>query len=248
MNNNIALGVYNLSKTFRIPHEHSDTFKERLVHLGRKMTYETFNALDNVSFEINKGEFFGIIGSNGSGKSTLLKILAGIYTADEGRVELNGAVSPFLELGVGFNVELSGKDNIYLNGIILGLSKKEIEKRYKSIIEFSELERFISLKVKNFSSGMYLRLAFSIAIHANKEILLMDEVLAVGDIAFQAKCLAEFLKYRSQNKTVVFVTHDLLTAQKYCDRLLLLKNGRVFMVGKASQVAQEYINQNIVDN
>jgi len=247
MNKDIAIRVENLSKTFRIPHENRDTIRERLFNFRRKMTYETFKALDDISFEIRKGEVFGIIGRNGSGKSTLLKILAGIYTPDTGTVEVNGEISPFLELGVGLNPELSGKDNIYLNGTILGLSKKEIEKRYKSIVEFSELERFINLKLKNYSSGMQVRLAFSVSIHANKEILLMDEVLAVGDANFQAKCLSEFVKFRDSGKTVILVTHDTATVQRYCDRAMLLKNGSITKIGDPSEVASAYIYQNMSD-
>jgi ABC-type polysaccharide/polyol phosphate transport system ATPase subunit len=247
MNKDIAIKVENLSKTFRIPHENRDTIRERIFNFRRKMTYETFKALDEVSFEILKGEFFGIIGRNGSGKSTLLKILAGIYTPDSGIVQVDGEISPFLELGVGFNPELSGKDNIYLNGTILGLSKKEIEKRYNSIVGFSELERFIHVKLKNYSSGMQVRLAFSVSIHANKDILLMDEVLAVGDTNFQAKCLSEFIKFKEMGKTVVLVTHDTGTVQRYCNRAMLLRNGTIIQTGDPSEAVSAYIYQNMSD-
>jgi len=247
MNQDIAIKVDQVSKSFKIPHENRNTIRERIISVRKKTTYEKFDALNDVSFEIKKGEFFGIIGRNGSGKSTLLKILAGIYTPDSGSVQVNGEISPFLELGVGFNPELSGKDNIYLNGTILGLTKKEIDKKYDKIVGFSELERFINLKVKNYSSGMHVRLAFSVAIHANKEILLMDEVLAVGDANFQAKCISEFLDYRRQKKTVVFVTHDIGTAQKYCDRFMLIRDGQVAMIGNPGDVAAEYITQNMTD-
>ena len=247
MNDEIAIRVDNLSKSFRIPHENRDTLRERLFSLTRKLSYETFTALDNVSFEIRKGEFFGIIGRNGSGKSTLLKILAGIYTPDSGNVTVNDEISPFLELGVGFNPELSGRDNIFLNGTILGLTRKEIRRKFDEIVAFSELERFIDQKLKNYSSGMQVRLAFSVAIHANKGILLMDEVLAVGDTNFQAKCISEFLEYRRKQKTVIFVTHDIATAQKYCDRLMLLRDGAVALIGNSNDVALEYLNQNLTD-
>ena len=203
------------------------------------------NALDDISFQVSKGEFFGIIGRNGSGKSTLLKILAGIYTPDEGRVIVDGDISPFLELGVGFNPELSGKDNIFLNGTILGLSQKEIEKKYNAIVEFSELEQFIDLKLKNYSSGMYVRLAFSVAIHANKGILLMDEVLAVGDANFQTKCKAEFNRYKAMGNTVVLVTHDINTVKQNCDRAMLLHKGKILKIGNAIEVAEEYEFQNM---
>jgi len=247
MNHDIALKADNISKCFEIPQERRNTIREKVIGFRKKTIYEKYNALEDVSLEIKRGEFFGIIGRNGSGKSTLLKILAGIYSPDSGSIAVNGQISPFLELGVGFNPELSGKDNIFLNGTILGLTFKEIEKKYPKIIEFSELERFIHLKVKNYSSGMQVRLAFSVAIHANKEILLMDEVLAVGDSNFQLKCLTEFINFKHQNKTIVLVTHDLGVAQKYCDRLLLLRGGKVMMTGNSKDVASEYIVQNMSD-
>jgi ABC-2 type transport system ATP-binding protein len=247
MNQDIAIKVDHISKTFEIPQERRNSIRERMIDFRKKTIYEKYNALEDVSLEIKRGEFFGIIGRNGSGKSTLLKILAGIYTPDAGTIAVNGQISPFLELGVGFNPELSGKDNIFLNGTILGLTYKEIEKKYPKIIEFSELERFIHLKVKNYSSGMQVRLAFSVAIHANKEILLMDEVLAVGDSNFQTKCLTEFINFKHQNKTIVLVTHDLSVAQKYCDRVMLLRAGRDVMTGSPKEVSSEYTLQNMSD-
>jgi ABC-type polysaccharide/polyol phosphate transport system ATPase subunit len=247
MNNDIAIKVEHVSKIFKIPHEQRNTIRERITGFRKKTTYELFKALEDVSFEIRKGEFFGIIGRNGSGKSTLLKILAGIYTPDSGSIQVNGEISPFLELGVGFNPELSGKDNIYLNGTILGLTKKEIDKKYHQIVEFSELERFINLKVKNYSSGMQVRLAFSVSIYANKEILLMDEVLAVGDINFQSKCISEFIKFKEAGKTVVLITHDTGTVQRYCDRVMFLRNGNIAQIGDSSEVTSAYIYQNMSD-
>jgi lipopolysaccharide transport system ATP-binding protein len=247
MNKDIAIKVEHVSKIFKIPHEQRNTIRERIITLRKKTTYEKFDALKDVSFEIRKGEFFGIIGRNGSGKSTLLKILAGIYTPDSGSVQVNGEISPFLELGVGFNPELSGKDNIYLNGTILGLTKKEIDKKYDKIVEFSELERFIHLKLKNYSSGMQVRLAFSVSIHANKDILLMDEVLAVGDTNFQAKCLSEFIRFKESGKTVILVTHDTNTVQRYCDRAMLLGNGGVSQLGRSDEIVSAYIDQNMSD-
>ena len=244
MNPELAIITENLSKTFLIPHEIGNTFRERFIRLEWKKKYELFEALKDVSFEVKKGEFFGIIGRNGSGKSTLLKILAGIYTPDKGKVTVNGAVSPFLELGVGFNPELSGRDNIYLNGTILGLSKKEIRSRFDQIVAFSELERFIDQKLKNYSSGMHVRLAFSVAIHVNKDILLMDEVLAVGDTNFQNKCITEFIRYKELGNTVILVTHDLSAIQTYCDRVMLLRDGRNFKIGPADEVTNEYVLQN----
>jgi len=245
--NEIAISVKNVSKTFRIPHERITSLRGAAVSLFKKKTYEEFKALDDVSFEVKKGEFFGVIGRNGSGKSTLLKILAGIYEADKGRVKVNGMISPFLELGIGFNPELSGRDNIYLNATVLGMSKKEIDKKFDSIVKFSELERFIDQKLKNYSSGMQVRLAFSVSIHANREILLMDEVLAVGDTNFQSKCIREFIKYKETGKTVVLVTHDIATVQQYCDRVMLLRNGNVINIGNAEDVSNEYIHWNIAD-
>ena len=236
-----------LSKTFRIPHENISTLRGAFVNGWKRKTYEEFEALDDVSFSIREGEFFGIIGRNGSGKSTLLKILAGIYTPDSGSVKIDGRVSPFLELGIGFNPELSGRNNIYLNATVLGLSKKQIDEKFDSIVDFSELERFIDQKMKNYSSGMQTRLAFSVAIHANREILLMDEVLAVGDTNFQQKCIDEFIRYRELGKTVVLVSHDIDTIQKYCDRVLLLREGAVQKIGKPSDVYELYIQQNMND-
>ena len=247
MQKEIAIQVENVSKTFLIPKEKISTLRGAFVNVWRKKSFEKFSALKNVSFEVKKGEFFGIIGRNGSGKSTLLKILAGIYTPDQGKVKINGRISPFLELGIGFNPELSGRDNIFLNASVLGLTRKQIEEKFDDIVAFSELRRFIDQKVKNYSSGMQVRLAFSVAIHANREILLMDEVLAVGDANFQGKCMEEFNKYKEQGKTVVLVTHDIATIQKYCDRAMLLRNGKIQMIGDPEKVGNKYIYQNMSD-
>jgi ABC-type polysaccharide/polyol phosphate transport system ATPase subunit len=245
--NTVAISVKNVSKQFSIPHEKISSIKIAFINLFKKNTSENFYALKDVSFEVKKGEFFGILGRNGSGKSTLLKILAGVYTANKGHIHLNGLVSPFLELGIGFNPELSGRDNIYLNATVLGLTEKEIDTKFDSIVAFSELERFIDQKIKNYSSGMQVRLAFAVSIHANREILLMDEVLAVGDSNFQSKCLREFAKYKEQGKTVILVTHDIGTVQRYCDRAMLLRNGEVVKIGSAEEVGNEYIYQNMSD-
>ncbi|MEF3692333.1 MAG: ABC transporter ATP-binding protein [Candidatus Moraniibacteriota bacterium] len=259
-NKDIAIKVDHVSKTFRIPHEKITSLRGAVVsglssvHLpilgggqGGGSSYEEFKALEDVSFEVKKGEFFGVIGRNGSGKSTLLKILAGIYQADKGKVKVHGMISPFLELGIGFNPELSGRDNIYLNATVLGMTKKQIDKKFDDIVKFSELERFIDQKLKNYSSGMQVRLAFSVSIHANRDILLMDEVLAVGDSNFQSKCLEEFNKYRDMGRTVIIVTHDISVVERYCDRALLLRNGKIIKIGKADEVANEYIQGNIKD-
>lgn len=247
MNKNIAISVQNVSKTFKIPHEKISSLRGAFVNLFSKKSYEEFKALDDISFEVKKGEFFGIIGRNGSGKSTLLKILAGIYQTNSGKIAINGLISPFLELGIGFNPELSGRDNIYLNATILGLSQKQINEKFNSIVAFSELERFIDQKLKNYSSGMSVRLSFSVAIHANRDILLMDEVLAVGDSNFQSKCLEEFNRYKELGKTVILVTHDISTIQRYCDRAILLRNGKIVKIGKAEEVGNEYVYQNMSD-
>jgi len=243
----IAIKVDNVCKTFRIPHEKISSLRGAFVNLFKTNGYEEFNALDDVSFEVKKGEFFGIIGRNGSGKSTLLKILAGIYQPDKGKVKVNGLISPFLELGIGFNPELSGRDNVFLNAAVLGLSRKQIEEKFDDIVNFSELRKFIDQKIKNYSSGMQVRLAFSVAIHANREILLMDEVLAVGDSNFQSKCLEEFNKYRELGKTVILVSHDLPTVRKYCDRVMLLRDGRVEIISDSEAAVEKYRIQNIFD-
>ena len=245
--NKNAIVVKNLSKRFSIPHEKISTLKGAFVNFYKKKDYEIFEALSDVSFEVKEGEFFGIIGKNGSGKSTLLKILAGIYVADKGSVKIEGRISPFLELGIGFNPELSGRDNIYLNGTVLGLTKKQIDEKFDSIVAFSELERFIDQKLKNYSSGMSVRLAFSVAIHANRDILLMDEVLAVGDANFQQKCINEFMKYKKEGKTVVLVTHDVGVVEKYCDRAMLLREGKISKIGDIKEVVEEYAKQNELD-
>jgi ABC-2 type transport system ATP-binding protein len=242
-----AIVVKNVSKRFVIPHEKTSTLKGAFVNLFKKKNNEIFNALSDVSFEVKKGEFLGIIGRNGSGKSTLLKILAGIYVPNKGSVKIHGRISPFLELGIGFNPELSGRDNIYLNGTVLGLTKKQIDEKFDSIVAFSELERFIDQKLKNYSSGMSVRLAFSVAIHANRDILLMDEVLAVGDSNFQLKCINEFMSYREQGKTVILVTHDTEVIEKYCDRAMLLREGEIQKIGDIKKVVEEYERQNKED-
>lgn len=243
----VVIKVDNISKTFRIPHEKHTSLKSAALNILDKKIYEEFTALKNVSLEIKKGEFFGIIGRNGSGKSTLLKILAGIYMPDKGKVDIKGKLSPFLELGVGFNPELTGRENLFLGGSILGLTRKEIAEKFDKIVDFSEIGEFIDMKMKNYSSGMQVRLAFALAINAHAEILLMDEVLAVGDSNFQSKCLAEFNRYKEKSKTVVLVTHDVSTVQRYCDRAMLLRNGKIVKIGNADEVANKYVYQNMSD-
>jgi ABC-2 type transport system ATP-binding protein len=244
MSPDVAVRAEHLGKTFIIPRERITTMRGYFVTMCRTLfqprDYETFTALHDVSFEVRRGEFFGIIGRNGSGKSTLLKIIAGIYKPDQGRVQVNGRISPFLELGIGFHPELSGRDNIYLNGTVLGLAKSQIDAKFQEIVAFSELERFIDQKIKNYSSGMQVRLAFAVAIHANREILLLDEVLAVGDAAFQKKCLDEVERYRREQKSVILVTHDLSTVERFCDRAMLLRQGQAACLGDPKAVIAEY--------
>lgn len=235
-----VITIKNLQKSFIIPHERRDTLKEHFTGFFKKRDYENFNALNDISCSIKKGDFIGIIGANGSGKSTLLKILAGIYTPTKGSINIQGKLSPFLELGVGFNPELSGKENIFLNAAVLGLSKKEILKRYQSIVNFSELERFMDMKVKNYSSGMFVRLAFSVAIQVDADILLMDEVLAVGDSQFQEKCFRVFRQLKEQKKTIVFVSHAMGSVEEFCNKVIYLKNGKLKMFGPTERVIQEY--------
>ena len=243
MDQNIAIKVENVSKTFRIPHEKISSLRGAAVNVFKKKSFEEFQALDSVSFEVKKGEFFGIIGRNGSGKSTLLKILAGIYQPDKGKVHIHGLISPFLELGIGFNPELSGRDNVYLNATVLGMTKKQIDQKFDDMVAFSELERFIDQKLNRYSSGMQVRLAFSVAIHANREILLMDEVLAVGDVNFQKKCYDYFTQTKGK-KTILFVSHDMANIEKFCDRAMMLQNGKIMKIGKTNEITAEYMLEN----
>ncbi len=235
-----AVRVEHVSKEFIIPHEKDNSLRSKAINLFKEKKYDHFKALNDVSFEVKKGEFFGIIGRNGSGKSTLLKILAGIYSADEGCVKTQGRISPFLELGIGFNLELSGRDNIYLNATVLGLTKKQIDAKFDEIVNFAELGRFIDQKVKNYSSGMKSRLAFSVSIHNSREILLMDEVMAVGDAQFAEKCLSVFENYKKQGRTVILVTHGLPNVEKHCDRALILDQSRVQGIGEPKEMVQKY--------
>jgi ABC-type polysaccharide/polyol phosphate transport system ATPase subunit len=244
-----AISVKNLHKEFVLPQHKSSSLKQAFVALGRKNIKIRQKVLDGISFEINKGEFFGIVGRNGSGKSTLLKILAGVYHPTSGTVDVNGELTPFIELGVGFNPELSGRDNIFLNGALLGFSRKEMEAMYDEIVAFAELERFMDQKLKNYSSGMQVRLAFSIAIKAHNDILIFDEVLAVGDEAFQQKCINVFESYKQRKQTVVLVTHDMEMAKKFCTRAMLVHDGKVLQIGNSRSVAAAYskLNQAEID-
>jgi ABC-type polysaccharide/polyol phosphate transport system ATPase subunit len=237
----VAIEAVGISKTFLIPHEQRTSFKEYFLHPFRRTSYEKNYALSDVTFSVRRGEFFGIVGPNGSGKSTLLKILARIYRADRGVVRIAGRLSPFIELGVGFNMELTARDNVRINATLLGLSKRELEARFEEIIAFAELERFVDQKLKNFSSGMQVRLAYSIAIQVPFDTLLLDEVLAVGDQSFQEKCYATFDRFRAEGKTIVFVSHDLGAITHFCERALLLRDGRPEALGPPEEVIDAYL-------
>lgn len=240
--NDIAIKVEGVSKVFRLPHEKQNSVKGALISMvrGGKRTFEKQQVLKDISFEIKKGEFFGIVGRNGSGKSTLLKMLAGIYSPTEGTIHVNGKLTPFIELGVGFNPELTGRENVFLNGALLGFNRKEMTAMYDDIVAFAEIEKFMDQKLKNYSSGMQVRLAFSIAIRAETEILLIDEVLAVGDIIFQEKCFKVFKDIKKSGKTVVLVSHDLNSLQEFCDRIAIVDKGRLVGVGEATDMVMKY--------
>jgi ABC-2 type transport system ATP-binding protein len=219
----IAIEVRDLHKAFRIPTAKVTTLKERALGAFRGSEHRTLNALDGISFDIAEGEFFGVVGRNGSGKSTLLKLLASIYRADAGRIRLAGSLAPFIELGVGFNPELTARTNVTLNGVMMGLTPREARRRFDEVLDFAELGEFADLKLKNYSSGMMVRLGFSLMVQIQADILLIDEVLAVGDAAFQLKCLDAFARMHQQGTTIVLVTHDMGVVSRQCDRALLLE-------------------------
>jgi len=236
-----AIFVDNVSKKFRVPHEKRSTLFHNMIGIvKRQFDYEQFWALKDVSFQINQGESYGIIGKNGSGKSTLLKLLAKVLYPDQGSITMNGKVASFLELGVGFQPELTAQENVYIYSSILGMTGKETRKKYSEIFQFAELEKFQSMKLKNFSSGMYMRLAFSIAINANPDTLLIDEVFAVGDKNFQKKSGDKILEFKKQGKTIVFVSHALNTVEELCERSLLIEEGKVISEGLTCDVIEKY--------
>ena len=237
------ISVHNVTKIFSLPYERTQSLKTKALSFATgksKRGFERLIALNNVSFEIAKGEFLGIVGRNGCGKSTLLKLLAGIYQPTEGRIIVNGRLVPFIELGIGFNGELTGRDNIYLNGALLGFTNAEIDSLYETIVDFAELDRFMDQKLKNFSSGMQVRLAFSLAIQTNGDILLVDEVFAVGDAAFQRKCLDYFHLLKKNQKTVIWVTHDMASICNFCTRAILIENSMIVVDGDPKVVADAY--------
>ncbi|MFL5895004.1 MAG: ABC transporter ATP-binding protein [Thermoleophilaceae bacterium] len=236
-----AVLVDGVSKRFAIPEERTHTFKERALHPFRPTRRYTLQALNDVSLTVEKGEFFGIVGRNGSGKSTLLKCMAGIYRADRGTIAIAGRLSTFIELGVGFNPDLPATDNIVINGVMLGLSPREARRRAGAVIDFAGLQEFTDLKLKNYSSGMLVRLAFSVMVQVDADVLLIDEVLAVGDAAFQQKCYDEFNRIRDQGRTVLLVTHAMSAVERFCDRALLLERGRMVDIGEPHRIATEYL-------
>jgi len=240
----IAIAIHDIHKDFILHQNKSTSFKHALVNIVRKNGKLTQKVLDGVSFDVKKGDFFGIVGRNGSGKSTLLKLIAGVYYPTSGSIDINGGLTPFIELGVGFNPELSGRDNVFLNGALLGFNRKKMNSMYDEIVEFAELEPFMDQKLKNYSSGMQVRLAFSIAIKAENEILIFDEVLAVGDANFQEKCIKQFEKYKKEGKTIVLVTHDMHTVKKFCNKVALLNYGILDYIGTPEGAVKRYAELN----
>jgi ABC-type polysaccharide/polyol phosphate transport system ATPase subunit len=240
----VAIQVRGVSKRFLIPEHRVDSLRERLSHPRLRVEHRALDAVRDVSFEVHRGEFFGIVGRNGSGKSTLLKILASIYAADAGRVRMAGRVAPFIELGVGFNPELAARENIVLNGVLMGLGRREARRRYDAVLDFAELRDFADLKIKNYSSGMMVRLAFAIMVQADADVMLIDEVLAVGDAAFAQKCMDVFHERRQAGRTIILVTHDMATVQSMCHRAMLLEEGVLQFIGDPEMAAMRYLQEN----
>ncbi len=243
----VVIEARGIRKTFRIPSHKVDTLKERATHPFTRSTYRELQALRDVSFDVHKGEFFGIVGRNGSGKSTLLKILASIYRPDAGRVRMAGRVAPFIELGVGFNPELTARENSVLGGVLMGLGRREAARRLDAVVDFGELREFVDLKIKNYSSGMMVRLAFSIMLQADADIMLIDEVLAVGDAAFAQKCMDVFYARRDAGKTIVLVTHDMATVQSLCHRAMVIHDAEVQHIGEPEETAMRYFRLNFAE-
>lgn len=242
-NREVALQISNVSKDFKLPTDGSNELKRVVINWLKGIKgYKKQQVLDNISFNVYKGDFFGIVGRNGSGKSTLLKVISGIYPPNSGKVNIKGSLIPFIELGVGFNPELTGKENVYLNGAMLGFTSKQIDQMYHDIVEFAELEDFMDQKLKNYSSGMQVRLAFSVAIKAQGDILVLDEVLAVGDEAFQKKCHDYFIKAKNEGKTIVLVTHDMSAVREFCNRAIFINKGKIEASGNPNDVANKYSN------
>lgn len=243
----MAIEVSDLAKTFQIPEHKTDSLKERAVHPFRRNEFRELRALDGVSFDVHRGEFFGVVGQNGSGKSTLLKILASIYKADAGSVRVAGRIAAFIELGVGFNMEMSARENVVLTGVMLGLSRQQAEELIPAVIEFAGLGEFTELKLKNFSAGMLVRLAFSSMVQVDADVMLVDEILAVGDAAFQQKCETVFEDLRRSGKTIILVTHDMGLVERFCDRAMLIDDGRITRIGDTDDVTKAYLRANFRD-
>jgi ABC-2 type transport system ATP-binding protein len=244
----VAIQVENLRKSFRIPTQRVDSLKERAVRPFASREYRELRALQGISFEISQGEFFGIVGRNGSGKSTLLKLLASIYRADGGTIRIAGRLAPFIELGVGFNQELTARENVVLNGVMMGLTPREVRRRLDAVIDFAELREFADLKLKNYSSGMLVRLAFAVMMEADADVLLIDEVLAVGDAAFQQKCADAFREMKAAGKTIILVTHEMPSVEEYCHRAMLIHDGHITYLGEPEEVGRRYLRLNFEDD
>lgn len=243
----VAVKIQNVSKSFRLPTENTNSLKRTVVNFFKGIKgYKEQEVLRDISFDVYKGDFFGVVGRNGSGKSTLLKIISQIYFPEQGSVEIDGRLVSFIELGVGFNPELTGRENVYLNGAMLGFSEKEVDAMYDDIVAFAELADFMNQKLKNYSSGMQVRLAFSVAIRAQSDILVLDEVLAVGDEAFQRKCNDYFMQARADKKTIILVTHSMEAVRKYCNRAVMIDQGKVKVLGTPDEVANQYSLDNVV--
>ena len=241
----IAVKVDHVSKYFKLPTEATNSLRTTLVNRFRGIKgYKEQHVLKDINFEVEEGDFFGIVGRNGSGKSTLLKIISQIYVPEKGKVTVNGKMVSFIELGVGFNPELTGRENVYMNGALLGFSTNEIDNMYDGIVEFAELEEFMNQKLKNYSSGMQVRLAFSVAIKAQGDVLILDEVLAVGDEAFQRKCNDYFMERKKSGKTTILVTHDMGAVKKYCNKAVLIEDGLIKAYGEPFNVANQYSYDN----
>ena len=240
----VVIEARGIHKTFRIPEHKVETLKERAIHPFTRIAHRELHALRDVSFDIHQGEFFGIVGRNGSGKSTLLKIMASIYRADRGRVRMAGRIAPFIELGVGVNPDLTARENAVLNGVMMGLTRREAQRRLGAVIEFAELEEFADLKLKNYSSGMMVRFAFAVMVQADADVMLIDEVLAVGDASFAQKCMDVFHERKAAGKTIVLVTHDMATVQSMCHRAMLIEEGEVKYIGDPDSTALEYYRLN----
>jgi ABC-2 type transport system ATP-binding protein len=238
----IAISVQTVTQRFRVIHERADTVRELFAKFTRKhVSYHYFEAVSDVSFEIRKGEFVGLIGRNGSGKSTLLKIIAGVYRPTSGNVAVNGTLAPLIELGAGMHHELTGRENILLNGLLMGYSKEIMLSREQRIIEFADIGDFIDVPIKQYSSGMYMRLAFAVATEVDPDILVVDEILAVGDFAFQEKCLDRLRSFRAAGKTIVFVSHGLSQIEEHCDRAILLEKGKLAIDGTPIEAIKMYL-------